>query len=172
MHQLNTVYQFWIHTKCVGRLPAPVEWLFNTPSHHRVHHDRRVHKNYAAIFMVWDRCAAALPPLPPPHMLIIYSNTTANVFFPSPLIPHYRGEQIVRDVRRRGRRRLLRRARERRLRLHAAAALLKRPACAFPPPLAFPPPCPNTPPFPYRLSSHTSRACSPEHGYSASGAAC
>ena len=59
VHQLNTVYQFWIHTKSVGKLPAPVEWLLNTPSHHRVHHDRRVHKNYAAIFIVWDRCAAS-----------------------------------------------------------------------------------------------------------------
>jgi len=42
--------------------PPLVEWLFNTPSHHRVHHDRRVHKNYAAIFIVWDRCAP--PPAP------------------------------------------------------------------------------------------------------------
>jgi hypothetical protein len=55
VHQLNTVYQFWIHTKSVGKLPGVVEWLLNTPSHHRVHHDRRVHKNYAAIFIVWDR---------------------------------------------------------------------------------------------------------------------
>ena len=52
---MNTVYQFWIHTKSVGKLPAVVEWLLNTPSHHRVHHDRRVHKNYAEIFIVWDR---------------------------------------------------------------------------------------------------------------------
>ena len=59
VHQLNTVYQFWIHTKSVGKLPAAVEWLLNTPSHHRVHHDRRVHKNYAAIFIVWDRCVAS-----------------------------------------------------------------------------------------------------------------
>ena len=62
---MNTVYQFWIHTKSVGKLPACVEWLFNTPSHHRVHHDRRVHKNYAAIFIVWDRCA---PPPRPNHV--------------------------------------------------------------------------------------------------------
>ena len=41
---LNTLYQFFIHTRLVGRL-GPVEWVFNTPSHHRVHHgnDHRVH---------------------------------------------------------------------------------------------------------------------------------
>jgi sterol desaturase/sphingolipid hydroxylase (fatty acid hydroxylase superfamily) len=35
----NTLYQFWIHTRLVGRL-GPLEWLLNTPSHHRVHHAR------------------------------------------------------------------------------------------------------------------------------------
>lgn len=37
-HGINLIYQFWIHTETIGRLPAPVEWVFNTPSHHRVHH--------------------------------------------------------------------------------------------------------------------------------------
>ncbi|MEM6997266.1 MAG: sterol desaturase family protein, partial [Myxococcota bacterium] len=35
---LNMFYQFWLHTELVTRLPRPVEWLFNTPSHHRAHH--------------------------------------------------------------------------------------------------------------------------------------
>jgi len=35
----NTLYQFWIHTRLIGRL-GPLEWVFNTPSHHRVHHGR------------------------------------------------------------------------------------------------------------------------------------
>ena len=35
---MNLVYQFWIHTEAVDRLPRPFELLFNTPSHHRVHH--------------------------------------------------------------------------------------------------------------------------------------
>jgi alkylglycerol monooxygenase len=53
----DTLYQFWIHTRAVGRM-GPVEWVMNTPSHHRVHHGidpRYIDKNYAGIFIVWDR---------------------------------------------------------------------------------------------------------------------
>lgn len=55
---LNTVYQFWIHTETIGKLPRPVEWLFNTPSHHRVHHGRDpkyIDKNHGGTFIIWDR---------------------------------------------------------------------------------------------------------------------
>eukprot|EP00055_Hartaetosiga_balthica_P013384 m.68630 g.68630 ORF g.68630 m.68630 type:complete len:486 (+) comp8248_c0_seq1:36-1493(+) len=50
----NTLYQFWVHTCLIDRL-GPIEWIFSTPSHHRVHHDRRVHKNYGGILIIWDR---------------------------------------------------------------------------------------------------------------------
>jgi sterol desaturase/sphingolipid hydroxylase (fatty acid hydroxylase superfamily) len=55
---LNLVYQFWIHTETVGRLPRWVEAVMNTPSHHRVHHatnPRYLDRNYAGVFIVWDR---------------------------------------------------------------------------------------------------------------------
>ena len=55
---LNLVYQFWIHTEAVGRMPAWVEAVMNTPSHHRVHHAtnaRYLDRNYAGVFIVWDR---------------------------------------------------------------------------------------------------------------------
>ena len=55
---LNLVYQFWIHTEVVGRLPKWVEAVMNTPSHHRVHHAtnaRYLDRNYAGVFIVWDR---------------------------------------------------------------------------------------------------------------------
>jgi sterol desaturase/sphingolipid hydroxylase (fatty acid hydroxylase superfamily) len=55
---INLIYQFWVHTEGVRKLPAPFEWLFNTPSHHRVHHASNpcyLDKNYAGIFMLWDR---------------------------------------------------------------------------------------------------------------------
>ena len=58
MHGLNLIYQFWIHTKIIRRMPVWFEYIFNTPSHHRVHHgvnDRYLDKNYAGIFMIWDR---------------------------------------------------------------------------------------------------------------------
>ena len=55
---LNLVYQFFIHTETVRRLPGPIEWLFNTPSHHRAHHGtnpRYLDRNFGGVFIVWDR---------------------------------------------------------------------------------------------------------------------
>jgi sterol desaturase/sphingolipid hydroxylase (fatty acid hydroxylase superfamily) len=54
----NLIYQFFVHTELVGRLWAPVEWVFNTPSHHRVHHGSDplyLDRNYGGILIVWDR---------------------------------------------------------------------------------------------------------------------
>jgi sterol desaturase/sphingolipid hydroxylase (fatty acid hydroxylase superfamily) len=54
---LNTLYQFWIHTRLVGKL-GPLEWVLNTPSHHRVHHGRNpkyIDRNHAGTLIVWDR---------------------------------------------------------------------------------------------------------------------
>ena len=51
-------YQFWIHTERIGRLWAPLEFIFNTPSHHRVHHgsnDIYLDRNYGGILIIWDR---------------------------------------------------------------------------------------------------------------------
>jgi len=53
----NLLYQFWIHTRLIGQLGA-FEWVFNTPSHHRVHHGinhEYLDKNYAGILIIWDR---------------------------------------------------------------------------------------------------------------------
>lgn len=55
---LHTIYQFWIHTKTIGRMPDWFEYIFNTPSHHRVHHSinpKYIDKNHAGVFMFWDR---------------------------------------------------------------------------------------------------------------------
>ena len=54
---LNTLYQFWIHTRAIGKL-GPLEWVLNTPSHHRVHHGRNpkyIDRNHAGSLIVWDR---------------------------------------------------------------------------------------------------------------------
>jgi alkylglycerol monooxygenase len=53
----NTLYQFWIHTRLIGRL-GPLEWVLNTPSHHRVHHARNpkyIDRNHGGTLIVWDR---------------------------------------------------------------------------------------------------------------------
>jgi sterol desaturase/sphingolipid hydroxylase (fatty acid hydroxylase superfamily) len=58
VYGFNLVYQFWIHTETIGKLPAPVEFIFNTPSHHRVHHatnPRYLDSNYAGTLIIWDR---------------------------------------------------------------------------------------------------------------------
>ena len=55
---VSLIYQFWIHTERVKRLPAPIEFVFNTPSHHRVHHGANevyLDRNYGGILIVWDR---------------------------------------------------------------------------------------------------------------------
>jgi len=55
---LNLVYQFWIHTEAIGRMPRWFEAVMNTPSHHRVHHATNGHyldRNYAGVFILWDK---------------------------------------------------------------------------------------------------------------------
>ena len=53
---VSSIYQLVIHTERVRRLPWPIEWVFNTPSHHRVHHERGVRScNHGAVLIVWDR---------------------------------------------------------------------------------------------------------------------
>ena len=57
LSSFDTLYQFWIHTRLIGKL-GPLEWVLNTPSHHRVHHARNpkyLDKNYAGTLIVWDR---------------------------------------------------------------------------------------------------------------------
>lgn len=54
---INLVYQFWVHTRAVGKLGF-LEWVMNTPSHHRVHHGKDpkyCDKNHAGVFIIWDR---------------------------------------------------------------------------------------------------------------------
>ncbi len=61
---LNTLYQFWIHTRLIDKL-GPIEWVFNTPSHHRVHHGRNpryIDRNHAGVFIIWDRMFGTFVP--------------------------------------------------------------------------------------------------------------
>lgn len=57
MLALNLFYQFWLHTEAVGTL-GPLEWVLNTPAHHRVHHASNpeyLDRNYGGVVIVWDR---------------------------------------------------------------------------------------------------------------------
>jgi sterol desaturase/sphingolipid hydroxylase (fatty acid hydroxylase superfamily) len=64
LSSINTLYQFWIHTRAIGRL-GPLEWVMNTPSHHRVHHGRNpkyIDRNHAGTLIVWDRLFGTFAP--------------------------------------------------------------------------------------------------------------
>jgi sterol desaturase/sphingolipid hydroxylase (fatty acid hydroxylase superfamily) len=61
---ISLLYQYWIHTESIGRL-GPLEWVLNTPSHHRVHHaanPQYLDKNYAGILIIWDRLLGTFAP--------------------------------------------------------------------------------------------------------------
>ncbi|TVQ50957.1 MAG: sterol desaturase family protein [Saprospirales bacterium] len=58
MQAISLIYQFWIHTEAVGKLPRWIEFIFNTPSHHRVHHSsdlKYLDKNHAGVLILWDK---------------------------------------------------------------------------------------------------------------------
>jgi sterol desaturase/sphingolipid hydroxylase (fatty acid hydroxylase superfamily) len=60
----SLLYQYWIHTESIGRM-GPLEWVLNTPSHHRVHHasnPQYLDKNYAGILIIWDRLFGTFAP--------------------------------------------------------------------------------------------------------------
>ncbi len=62
---INLIYQFWIHTEAIGRMPRWFEAVMNTPSHHRVHHATNpvyLDRNYAGVFIIWDRMFGSFQP--------------------------------------------------------------------------------------------------------------
>ncbi len=64
-YSINLAYQYFVHTESVGRLSPLVEFIFNTPSHHRAHHGRNdvyIDKNYGGIVIIWDRLFGTFQP--------------------------------------------------------------------------------------------------------------
>jgi len=62
---VNLLYQFWIHTEAIRKFPVWFEAIFNTPSHHRVHHGRNpryLDTNYAGTLIIWDKMFASFVP--------------------------------------------------------------------------------------------------------------
>ncbi len=60
----DLIYQFWLHTPHVGRL-GPLEWILNTPSHHRVHHAvnaRCLDRNFGGVLIIFDRLFGSFVP--------------------------------------------------------------------------------------------------------------
>ena len=61
---ISTLWGVFGHTKAIGKL-GPIEWIFNTPSHHRVHHganEQYIDKNYGNLLIIWDRIFRTFEP--------------------------------------------------------------------------------------------------------------
>ena len=58
VNQIAVLFQFWVHTEYIRKLHPAIEYIFATPSNHRVHHgsqEKYINKNYGATFIIWDR---------------------------------------------------------------------------------------------------------------------
>lgn len=63
--QTAVLFQFWVHTEYIRKLHPIIEYIFATPSNHRVHHgcqDKYLDKNFAATFIFWDRIFGTYQP--------------------------------------------------------------------------------------------------------------
>ncbi|MBP94220.1 MAG: C-5 sterol desaturase [Flavobacteriaceae bacterium] len=62
---ISLLYQFWIHTEAIDKMPKWFEAVFNTPSHHRVHHGSNplyLDRNHAGILIIWDKLFGTFQP--------------------------------------------------------------------------------------------------------------
>ena len=62
---ISLIYQYWIHTELIKKMPNWFEAIFNTPSHHRVHHatnPQYLDRNHAGIFIIWDKLFGTFEP--------------------------------------------------------------------------------------------------------------
>ncbi len=96
---ISLLYQYWLHTESIRTL-GPLELIFNTPSHHRVHHGRNVEyldKNHGGIFIIWDRLFGSFEPERTP---VDYGLTTNLASYNPLVIASHELAAIGRDVRR------------------------------------------------------------------------
>ena len=99
---LNLSYQFWTHTEAVRRLPAWYEAVFNTPSHHRVHHGsntRYLDRNHAGVLIVWDKLFGTFSPEAEEEPVVYGLTENLGTFNPIWVLVHGYAE-LWRDMRR------------------------------------------------------------------------
>jgi sterol desaturase/sphingolipid hydroxylase (fatty acid hydroxylase superfamily) len=94
---INLIYQYWIHTDTIGKL-GPFERIFNTASHHRVHHGSNpqyLDRNHGSILIIWDKLFGTFEPEEEP---VVYGLTkNINTFAPGRIVTHEYAD-IVRDI--------------------------------------------------------------------------
>lgn len=99
MLALNLLWQFWLHTELVPRL-GPLEWVFNTPAHHRVHHASNPHcldRNYGGVLIVFDRLLGTFATEPANERLRFGWVTPVHSHNPL-VIVFYEWRALLRDV--------------------------------------------------------------------------
>ena len=99
MQTISLIYQFWIHTEAIKHFPPFVEFIFNTPSHHRVHHGSDVKyldKNHGGILIIWDRIFGTFQQEESrPHYGIVHNLTSHHLF----TIAFHEWKAMIQDVR-------------------------------------------------------------------------
>jgi|SRR5690606_13294138 sterol desaturase/sphingolipid hydroxylase (fatty acid hydroxylase superfamily) len=99
MQAISLLYQYWIHTELIVKFPPLVEWFFNTPSHHRVHHGSDVKyldKNHGGILIIWDRIFGTFQlEEERPNYGLVHNLTSYNPF----VIAFHEWRDLFRDVR-------------------------------------------------------------------------
>src|SRR5579859_106275 len=101
MQAISLLYQFWVHTELVRKM-GPLEWVLNTPSHHRVHHGSNrqyLDRNHAGVLIIWDRMFGTFEP---EREKVVYG-LTKNITSYNPLrIAFHEWIDIWNDLRRAG----------------------------------------------------------------------
>jgi len=100
VNQIAVLFQFWVHTEYIGKLHPIIEYIFATPSNHRVHHgtqEKYLDKNYGATFIIWDRMFGTYYPEEdrPKYGLTTPIPFSANPFF----LNFHELKDIIHDVR-------------------------------------------------------------------------
>ncbi|MGI9577613.1 MAG: sterol desaturase family protein [Microthrixaceae bacterium] len=94
---VNLIYQYWIHTEVIRSL-GPLERVFNTPSHHRVHHGANrqyLDRNHGSILIIWDKLFGTFEPEDEP----VRYGLTKNIETFNPLrVATHEYADIVHDV--------------------------------------------------------------------------
>ncbi|MFT5884313.1 MAG: sterol desaturase/sphingolipid hydroxylase (fatty acid hydroxylase superfamily) [Arcticibacterium sp.] len=102
MISVNLFYQFWVHTELVDKLPKWYEAVFNTPSHHRVHHAsniRYLDRNHAGALIIWDKLFGTFSAELDTEKPVYGLTENINTFRPDKVVAHEYGA-IWKDVNR------------------------------------------------------------------------
>lgn len=82
---VSLIYQYWIHTELIDKMPRWFEAVFNTPSHHRVHHGSNplyLDRNYARILIIWDKLFGTFQPELKEEKVIYGLHSNINTYNP------------------------------------------------------------------------------------------